>query len=68
MRGRNDDLRKAVLKRPRLDAAPTLRKRQKKSQPDKGWDFTLWWRTVDCLSRKFLSQIAMESNAAEPRG
>ena len=26
--------------------------------------FDIWWRTVDCLRHKFLSQIAMQSNAA----
>jgi len=64
MRGRNDDLRKAVLKRPRLDAAPTLRKRQKKSQPDKGWDFTLWWswRELNPRPQAFTGQIYMFSD------
>ena len=36
----------------------------KKKPTPKGWFFLYWWRTVDCLSPKFLSQIAMESNAA----
>jgi hypothetical protein len=44
MRARNGYFRRGVLKRPRPETAPTQGERAKKSQPDKGWDFTLWWR------------------------
>ena len=39
----NGDFRRAMLKRTRPETAPTQGERAKKSQPDKGWDFTLWW-------------------------
>ena len=47
MRAWNGDFRRAVLKRPRREPAPTQGERAEKSQPDKGWDFTLWWRSAD---------------------
>ncbi len=44
MRAWNGDFRRAVLKWQEAETAPTQGERAKKSQPDKGWDFTLWWR------------------------
>ena len=43
----NGDFRRDVLKRQRPETAPTLALRAKKIPTDKGWDFKLWWRTVD---------------------
>ena len=44
----NGDFRRGVLKRTRPETAQTQGERAKKSQPDKGWDFTLWcWRLLN---------------------
>ena len=63
MRAWNGDFRRGLLKRPRLDAAPTQGERAKKSQPDKGWDFTLWWswRELNPRPQAFIGQIYMFS-------
>jgi hypothetical protein len=39
----NSYFRRGAIKRPRRETAPTQGERAKKSQSDKGWDFTLWW-------------------------
>ena len=41
---RNGDFRRATLKRPRRETAPTLGERAKKIPTDKGWDSLCWWR------------------------
>ena len=41
---RNGDFRRATLKRPRRETAPTLGERAKKIPTDKGWDSLYWWR------------------------
>ena len=59
----NGDFRRSMLKRTRPETAPTQGEREKKSQPDKGWDFTLWWSWGDLNPRPqtFLAQIYMFS-------
>ncbi len=47
----NGDFGRDVLKRQRPETAPTQGDGQKKSQPDKGWDFTLWWSWGDLNPR-----------------
>ena len=58
-----DDFGRAVLKRKPPETAPTLGERAKKSQPDKGWDFTLWWswRELNPRPQAFFGQIYMFS-------
>ena len=57
----NGNFGRCVLKRPRPETAPTLGERAKKSQPDKGWDFTLWWSWGDLNPRPqaFFEQFYM---------
>lgn len=43
----NGDFRRAMLKRTRPETAQRQGEQAKKSQPDKGWDFTLWWWAYD---------------------
>ena len=59
----NEDFWRSVLNRPRPQTAPTLGNGQKKSQPDKGWDFTLWWswRELNPRPQAFIGQTYMFS-------
>lgn len=63
MRASNGDFRRAMLKRTRRETAPTQGERAKKSQPDVGWDFTLWWRRRELNPRPqaLYSQVYMLS-------
>ena len=63
MRAWNGDFRRGVLKRQGPETAPTQGERAKKSQPDKGWDFTLWWswRELNPRPSAFIEQIYMFS-------
>ena len=64
MRAWNGDFPWAMLKRTRPETAPTQGERAKKSQPDKGWDFTLWWswRELNPRPQAFFGQIYMFSD------
>ena len=59
----NGDFRRAMLKRTRPETAPTQGERAKKSQPDKGWDFTLWWsrRELNPRPQAITGQFYMRS-------
>ena len=53
----NVDFRRGVLKRQGPETAPTQGERAKKSQPDKGWDFTLWWWNTEPNPRLSSEQV-----------
>jgi hypothetical protein len=61
MRASNGDFRRAMLKRPWPETAPTLAFRAKKIPTDKGWDFSDWWSWGDLNPRPqtFFEQFYM---------
>ncbi len=51
MCARNGDFGREVLKEVRAVNRANTGERAKKSQPDQGWDFTLWWRWAESNRR-----------------